>query len=221
MDKYLIYALVDPRTGEIRYIGRSSKGLLRARNHWATASELQKSTYCANWIKSLVILGLIPTVFVLESWEKISNARLNKAERKWIRRYKKKNARLTNLTDGGEGNLGCQVSLETRAKMSRAQKRRPDKEDVKRLLLAQAKSSWTKEHRKNLSRSLKGRIYSSETIEKMRSAKRKKTPVRRNDGVLYPSVCAASRALGVHSKRIFEVLSGKCKSVKGFTFQRR
>lgn len=33
MSRFLIYGLVDPRTNEVRYVGRSSSGLVRPKHH--------------------------------------------------------------------------------------------------------------------------------------------------------------------------------------------
>jgi hypothetical protein len=75
--------------------------------------------YKAMWIKSQIEKGTLPTITAIETgygpgWEA--------CEQKWIAYYRSINARLTNLTDGGEGAQGMICSLETRLKISIAGK---------------------------------------------------------------------------------------------------
>jgi hypothetical protein len=113
--KNIIYALADPLTHEIRYVGQSRQGLKRPKQHcqkWTS----KHNTYCHNWIGSLQKQGLRPEIRILEKVE--SKEDLNEAEIKWIAALRAQGARLTNLTDGGGGLLS--TSNETRLKLSRA-----------------------------------------------------------------------------------------------------
>jgi hypothetical protein len=63
---YLIYALVDPRTKVIRYVGKSTSGLKRPKRHlqpWIL--EKEKQTRRVKWIKSLLSAGVTPEIEVL------------------------------------------------------------------------------------------------------------------------------------------------------------
>jgi hypothetical protein len=137
--KCLIYALVDPRTEEIRYIGKSSRGMVRPRQH-SQAARLTDGTHKANWIKGLVSAGMMFRVSVLEELSEVAS--LDAAERRWIARGRSLGWPLTNATDGGDGTLGLkfteehrrkiamarlgkQHSPETRARMSTAKKGKP------------------------------------------------------------------------------------------------
>lgn len=110
--RHLIYGLVDPRTNELRYVGRSSLGFNRART--------EHSSHCGNWIKNLKALDLNPLIVTLEEFELTHDVDdvLNVAERKWIAYHRSVGARLTNLTDGGE--MGRKFLPEVREKMSLA-----------------------------------------------------------------------------------------------------
>lgn len=100
----LIYALVDPRTKEVRYIGKSSSGLTRPKNH-TKLSHLQKDkTYKGNWIRQLVRLNLEPEIIILQNSHNKKD--LTEIEKQYILLYRKLGAKLTNLTDGGEGTPG-------------------------------------------------------------------------------------------------------------------
>ena len=114
----LIYSLADPRTGEIRYIGQSSRGLARARQHLLPSSLRRGAhTYKVHWIKSLLTLGLKPVIGVVE--ELRGREGLDEAERRWIFVMRLMGFRLVNATEGGGGVRGCKVSLETRAKIAK------------------------------------------------------------------------------------------------------
>lgn len=115
----LIYALVDPITKEIRYIGKSTIGLLRPKRH-AESHSLKKHNHKNNWIKSLLEQGLMFEITVLE--DNIKKEELNNREQYWISHFKQQNAPLTNLTNGGDGTLGYQLTEQTKQLISQKQK---------------------------------------------------------------------------------------------------
>lgn len=95
--KFIIYALVDPRTGRHRYIGKSSSGMLRPRQH----ADLAKTerTHKGYWIQSLLRVGARPRIIVLEQTTK---ELLNEREIWWINNYRSRNQRLLNIQLGGD-----------------------------------------------------------------------------------------------------------------------
>lgn len=113
----IIYVLIDPRTGEIRYIGKSTCGLKRPRDHTKPKTLKKNTAYCGNWLRQLVAAGLEPTIKVIEV---CTRDQLAVSEKKWIARGRKLGWKLTNLTDGGDGTLGWKPSETTRANMSAA-----------------------------------------------------------------------------------------------------
>ena len=106
----LIYALIDPRTLLIRYIGLTKRGLERVRDHRKVRREV---THRSRWIDELRNLGLEYQFAVLQVVEDVD--RLPAAEQWWIAYGKACGWPLTNATDGGEGTLN--PSPETKAKM--------------------------------------------------------------------------------------------------------
>ena len=64
--RYLIYALVDPRTDECRYVGSSQSGLLRPGQHKSQAITGRGSKELNKWINALLRAGLSYRVKVLE-----------------------------------------------------------------------------------------------------------------------------------------------------------
>jgi len=61
MKKHLIYALTDPRTNEIRYVGRSSSGLSRP--------NAKHSGHCGNWVKNPQSNGYKPSVKIIQQFD--------------------------------------------------------------------------------------------------------------------------------------------------------
>jgi group I intron endonuclease len=118
-DSTYIYALVDPRTNEIRYIGKSNDIRRRLRGHLEVIDRYNTPT--TSWLKQLRNLGLIPEIRILEEvpiqiWED--------KERWWIASFRERNINLTNVGRGGEGGNGSANPEETRRRMSAAQKGR-------------------------------------------------------------------------------------------------
>ncbi len=107
--KIFVYGLIDPRTNEVRYIGKTLKGMSRPRSH-GKASVLQTvKTHRTNWIKGLVAEGLTFGIVVLEFCTRENVAQ---RERDWIAWGRHLGWRLTNHTDGGDGVPGLRLSDE-------------------------------------------------------------------------------------------------------------
>lgn len=92
-----IYALVDPRTDEIRYVGKSTRPALRLQNQ----CNERANTHRSHWIQSVLASGLRPKQIILE--ELPDGADWQASERLWIAQLKAQGARLTNGTSGGDG----------------------------------------------------------------------------------------------------------------------
>lgn len=150
--KRIIYLLIDPRTGECRYVGKSERGVRRAREHMQPAF-LQRPQHCACWLRSLSAEGLRPEIEVVES----GVVDIDDAEMFWIGYFRSLGCRLTNHTNGGGGTSGYRktVSAETRQKMSDAHKGK----------------KFSAEHLANLSIAIKKR-FTPEYVE--RTLKRRK-----------------------------------------------
>lgn len=114
--KYLIYALKDPVSQEIRYIGKSSSGLRRARSHYHNNKTNNTCSKKNNWIKHLKSIGLKPDIEVLCIL--LDPKYLSQMEIHYIAKHRHLGCNLVNQTDGGEGLLGRPHSFNTRMKMS-------------------------------------------------------------------------------------------------------
>lgn len=109
MRHWFIYALADSE--EVRYIGWTVDPRRRLRRHLDTAKTGKLHREC--WIRSVVQAGGQIQMYVLEEGE----GDWAEAERRWIAHYREMGARLTNLTDGGEGVSGLVFSEETRQRL--------------------------------------------------------------------------------------------------------
>lgn len=112
---FIVYGLVDPRDGQIRYIGKSSYGMSRPLQHKAPHSLAKDKTYKGHWIRQLLSLGLVYSVVVLRNCT--TNEESCQAEKEEIKKAKENGFQLTNLTDGGEGVCGRKVSEKQKEKM--------------------------------------------------------------------------------------------------------
>lgn len=114
---YLIYGLRDPFTDEMRYVGKSSNGLYRPKEHTKPCN-LEGFTYKINWIRSLVKRNTKPIITVIEY---ITNPdELDSKEEMWINHFRQDGSFLTNSTDGGKGSTGRVNTEKTLKKMSDA-----------------------------------------------------------------------------------------------------
>lgn len=221
VSRFLIYALSDPIDGAIRYVGRSSDGLDRPRAHMLNTAEFRSKTYKAIWVRSIVRMGLIPTIEIIEEFS--SSEELPEAERFWISQIRSWGFRLTNLSDGGEGANGVPKSPETLEKLS-----------------ASLKAFYTTEEghaviAKNVARQL-GRKRSPESIEKTRIGKtgqklsdeskirmsraRGGRPFVDQNGQRYETQSQAAKALHISQASINSILNGKTSRTRsGFIFR--
>ena len=200
--RFLIYALLDPQTKAIRYVGKSCNGLKRPNQHM-TSSSLRTHSYKNSWIKSLKNQGKLPEIKVLQEFA--SSTHLSEAERYYIAFYKQAGVQLTNLTSGGDGI--CDPSPITRKRMATAKlgkKRGPHSEEHRRNMSAAIRRSRTPEFRARMSKLHGG----SKVVE---------TTTHQE----FPTLREASRVLGVDSSSICKVLSGERRHTKGFQFARR
>jgi len=101
--KPIIYALLDPNTNEVRYIGKTVSLSKRLRKHISESKNDTKSHKKA-WINSLIVKDQEPIMKILEKLEDSDSWKLR--ERYWIKYYKDIGAKLTNMTEGGDGTSG-------------------------------------------------------------------------------------------------------------------
>lgn len=95
-----IYALQDPITDEIRYVGKSINPEERLKYHIKHLKR-EANTWKSRWITKLLNQGLSPQLIILEEVV----GRWQEAEMFWIAYLKSIGCRLTNLTEGGDKDM--------------------------------------------------------------------------------------------------------------------
>jgi hypothetical protein len=185
---WTIYALADPRTNKIRYVGVSAKPSERYGGHLRACAK--KHTHSAYWIKSLLSLGLKPKQIVLEI---VTNGQWQEAEKRHIKQQREAGANLTNLTDGGEGTWGREYTLETKAKIGSKSKGRyfspatrskmsvshkgktgqfHSPETKAKISAIKKGTTLSPEARAKISKSLKGKCFTAEHRAKISAARK-------------------------------------------------
>lgn len=169
-----IYALIDPRDGTVRYVGKSVDVEQRVKAHLCESGSTKK----IRWIQSLKRASLTPEIIILAegfgSWEHV--------EVEWIAHFRRLGHDLTNATEGGEGLHN--PSQETRAKIAAAQRSLRDNPDyVARMRQMYDSPSW----RGAVSKGLTGKPKSPEHVAAL--------PQNRKDYAWSEEIRAARRAL--------------------------
>lgn len=185
-----IYALVDPRTDEIRYIGRSTNVKRRFNEHM----EKRETTAVGNWKYKLLTMGLKPILKMIEEIE--DRSCLKEREIYWIAHGREQGWDLLNLTDGGDGTLN--PSEHHRAAIAEANRKRV----------------WTDEQRKATGVRWKGRTHTPEAIEKCRLAAQKPRGPLSDE---HKAKLSAAKT-GKPNPNISEALKGRVSPNKGVVY---
>src|SRR5579863_8528837 len=119
-----IYGLVDPRTGEVRYAGRSSIGIAEPMRYIVRARKKPSKgdRHVHHALRKMMREGVEPEVWVLEELPDVMedlNTALNEQETLAVAFYRERGDRLTNQTDGGGGTKGYRHTPEAKEKLSR------------------------------------------------------------------------------------------------------
>jgi hypothetical protein len=98
----LVYGLVDPETGDIRYVGQTRHPLDRFRAHLLRKS-CKNNPGLKNWLSTMQAQGLEIRVDLLS--RVFSSAEVDKIEREWIADLRQATSPgvLLNIADGGSG----------------------------------------------------------------------------------------------------------------------
>lgn len=92
-----IYALKDPESGSVRYIGKANDSAKRLKSHLQDSKRRKTPVYC--WIQKLEKAGKTPSVEVLLVCEKDA---WPEYETRLIAEYRAAGAALLNVADGGD-----------------------------------------------------------------------------------------------------------------------
>lgn len=94
-----IYALRDPRTKQVRYVGKANVPTDRLSQHIAS----HKRGATRQWIDEILMDGLEPEIVIVET---VPKSKWKEAECHWIAEFKRAGYELLNRSDGGESALG-------------------------------------------------------------------------------------------------------------------
>lgn len=116
-----IYALIDPRSKSIRYIGLTSSDLKHRLSEHICASK-KKHTYVYNWIRSIMKEEVKPEIILVE--DNLDKYQAGEAEISYIKHFKNLGCRLTNVSSGGHyANSGNHRRVPLNFKQSEEHKR--------------------------------------------------------------------------------------------------
>jgi hypothetical protein len=102
-----IYALINPVSREVRYVGQTAHCLLRLRSHITESISVKAPPYNrqwayrspkAKWIRKLLRSGLAPAMAIVEE---VDREEANERELAWIATFRSIHARLTNAPHPG------------------------------------------------------------------------------------------------------------------------
>lgn len=115
-----LYALIDPFTNQIRYIGYTTHPKARLRHHINNCNKGKyANTHKGKWISKLLSLGAEPIYKQLAEVNELNQAKL--LEMELIAHYRSF-CKLTNHGNGGEGTTGLKWSEESKKRKSQATK---------------------------------------------------------------------------------------------------
>lgn len=163
-----IYRLIDPRTNETRYVGKTNNPERRYKEHCKNDNKYPIHT----WINKLKLLELQP---IMEVIEECDDAIWNEREIFWVDYYRRISGRLLlNCNDGGIG--GHNPSEETRLKMSASQRNRLPASEETRRKIADTKRGKPRspELCRQMSEARKGKRPNAEARQKMSEARKGK-----------------------------------------------
>lgn len=176
-----IYALVDPISDEVRYVGKTielprRRLAIHRRDATSSKNTRQQRTHCSRWLRRLYGIGLQPRLAIIETVP--PGGDWAAAERKWIAFFSAR-SRLTNITSGGEGLTGIKRGESFRRLMSAMNIGKKMSADSRRLM----REAWTPERKAALSSRVRGCKMSALARQRMRESSARRTD--RASGVKY------------------------------------
>lgn len=162
---WVIYSLIDPCSGEVRYIGWTTRPRSRLHVHLSNARR-GETYYVSRWIARLLSEDKQPIMQIIATGKGAGYA---EAEQQWIARYRAWGCRLTNLTDGGDGAIGYRHSAKSKERMSSAKKGKPVSDASRRNLEKGWTTALSPEVRAKIGRAQRGKVVSAETRAKLRT----------------------------------------------------
>jgi hypothetical protein len=163
-----IYGLVDPRTGDLRWVGKSDDPQRRLRGH---VSSRDSDTPRGAWLRDLWAHDLVPALVL---FEKVAMEDWRAAECEWIDAKQAEGCPLLNVNrGGGGGDTRIHGKPEVRRKMSRSHKASALSLAARERGAAAVRGvPKTPEHRAKIGAAQVGKIVSPQARRALSAAKR-------------------------------------------------
>jgi hypothetical protein len=234
MKTTFIYILKCPKTGDIRYVGKSNNPKHRYNAHMRTDNTA--SCHKINWIQKLLKEGLKPELEILEE---VSEENWKERERYYISKYRELYD-LTNCKDGGEGLFkGNQTSFKKgHISLSKGTGKKkkcavcknlfevsPSRYDVHKCCSKECSSIHRSEN-PNEGCFKKGSISWNKGKSLKKNSSRSKSIIQidlKTNEILnvFPSAAEAERQTGIKQHSITSNTNGKSKSSGGFKWEKK
>ncbi len=220
LNRYIVYALQDPISYEIRYIGKSCSGLRRPKRHFSEC-ELKNDTnlYKVNWIRKLKKINKKPNILIIQ--ELNNQEELCDAEFYWLSYFKQNGSPLTNLVYKKDSVIILDIS--TKKKLSLLSKKRWENVEFRKKHSALVKASQTQQvkekmklHSQKLAKDPKFLKFRGEQISKGRCKK----ILCITNNTIYNSSKEASKILNLSRSEICRALKDINIKIKGYQFRR-
>lgn len=214
--EYKIYTLSDPITGEIRYVGVTSRDLDK-RLYEHIRDSKKHTHYNANWIRGLLKNKAKP---IIELLEYCSSDNWIETEQYWISQLKSWNFRLTNLTDGGEGLIN--PNKETIDKIRQSTIKRLSKPGVKEHLRNVNLGKKHTVQSKNKMSINNAKYWKGKNLDHLSIPKRKPILQYSIFGIFikkWNSILEASKELNISNSHIVSCCKNKRKSAGNFIWK--
>jgi hypothetical protein len=228
-----VYALIDPRDNQVKYIGKSINPKARLREHILKCNK--ERTKKGNWVKKLLSLSLEPQMKLLKEAQ---HTEIPYWEEHYIKHYKFDGITLLNYDDKGIGTAKVRTK-ETIESMKEKTSRKVYQYDLNGNLLKEYKSLRDAERETginhgNISKCCSGKlkhssafIFSYEpnnSIEPLKNPNAQKKKILQIDvdgNVIaeYISIAEAAKANSVDASNVSRVCSGVIKHVKNKLFK--
>jgi len=214
--RFIVYALLCPKCGCPRYVGKSTKGIQRIAEHrkslheWDGKNHWDGSRHKVFWVRSLLEQGLTFDYVILTFLP--SGEQLDEAERYWIQFFRERGCPLTNITDGGDGTSGWKQSPETIAKRIAHFRGRTISPEMR------ARISATLKLKKDVPGRFKKGIPLTGKLLETHARTHAIPPFQDQHGRIYKTLKEAAERWNLKSSNICHVLKGRRKSSGGLVF---
>jgi predicted GIY-YIG superfamily endonuclease len=215
---FYIYTLIDPTTNEIKYIGYTKNPKKRIWEHIRDAKKGIR-TYKCEWIRSLLSKNSEPILEIMSEFD--SHDKVLLEEIRLIKEFKESGSKLTNLTNGGDGQNG--VKLRKDHPIIMWNKGREKSEETRRKLSISHKGKkLSSTHREKLSKVKLGKKRTEESInnQKMTMSEAIKVITPEGEVLTFSMKKDAVKFTGVNANQIDKLIKLNKKSKKGFLFEK-